>query len=229
MEFKDALKRPCSDFDVRESQRIGGPIFEWQYAEDAAFFHFKQYFEAIHRGGLVINQDNYKRIGSEDRGIRFVLRALTVYLRNWWAKKNPTKEGRARKPDGLGISPGGRVIEVIEVKPARQCSDAEIQLNEVIDKIRDGLVAYHEEKAIERGVSLPFDPMAIVVKGSPWKPKGAALVVTPRATEWVKENAWICFKPTVRPSANGVLPPDGVILYEIHVLRHSAFPDTMVV
>jgi hypothetical protein len=140
MELRDILNRPCNDFEVRRSRRVGGPIFEWQYAEDAAFVHFAKYFEAVHRGALVINQDNYKRVGSEDRQIRFVLEALSVYFRNWWSKKNSTREGRARKPDGLGISPGGRMIEVIEVKPADLRGEAEIQLHKVIDKIRDGLV-----------------------------------------------------------------------------------------
>jgi hypothetical protein len=219
MEFKHVLNRTCHDFEVRESRRIDGPIFEWQYAEDAAFSHFREYFEAVHRGGLVINQDNYKRVGSEDRQIRFVLKALSVYLRNWWSKKNPTREGRARKPDGLGISPGGRVIEVIEVKPAKLAAEADIQLHEVIDKIRDGLVAYYEEKSIERGISLPFDPTSIVVRGSPWRPRDHELIVMPKAAAWVKENAWICFRPTVRPSPSGVFPDDGVILYEIHVPR----------
>ena len=219
MELRDILNRPCNDFEVRRSRRVGGPIFEWQYAETAAFVHFAKYFEAVHRGGLVINQDNYKRVGSEDRQIRFVLEALSIYLRNWWSRKNPTREGRARKPDGLGISPGGRVIEVIEVKPADLRREAEIQLHEVIGKIRDGLVTYYKEKSIERGISLPFDPEAIVVKGSPWRPKGDELVIAPKTAAWAKENAWICFGPTVRPSASGVLPADGVILYEIHVPR----------
>jgi hypothetical protein len=120
------------------------------------------------------------------------------------------------------------IQEIIKKDTAGKRQNPEVRylaaVNEVIDKIRDGLVAYHEEQTIERGISLPFDPMAIVVKGSPWKPKSSSLVVAPRATEWVKENAWICFKPTVRSSANGILPPDGVILYEIHVLRHSSFP-----
>jgi hypothetical protein len=53
------------------------------------------------------------------------------------------------------------VIEVIEVKPADLRGKAEIQLHEVIGKIRDGLVAYYKEKSIERGISLPFDPTAI--------------------------------------------------------------------
>jgi hypothetical protein len=78
MEFKHVLNRTCHDFEVRESRRIDGPIFEWQYAEDAAFSHFREYFEAVHRGGLVINQDNYKRVESEDRQIRFILKALSV-------------------------------------------------------------------------------------------------------------------------------------------------------
>jgi hypothetical protein len=219
MELKSILNRSCHDFEVRESRRIDGAIYEWKYAEDAAFFHFKKYFEAVHRGGLVINQDDYKRVGSEDRQICFVLKALSVYLRNWWSKKNPTREGRARKPDGLGISPGARVIEVIEVKPAKMAAEAEIQLHEVVGKIRDGLAAYYEEKSIDRGISLPFDPASIVVKGSPWRPRDNELIVTPDDTAWAKENAWICFRPTIRPSASGVCPEDGVILYEIHTPR----------
>jgi hypothetical protein len=219
MQLKDILSRPCRDFDLRASRRLGGPIFEWQYAEDAAFTHFRKFFQTAHHGGLVINQDNYKRVGSEDRQIRFILKALSLYLRNWWAKRNPTREGRARKPDGLGISPGGRVIEVIEVKPADMREEAEIQLHEIIGKIKDGLVAYYKERSIERGISLPFDPTAIVVKGSPWRPNGDELVVAPNAAAWLTENAWICFKPTVRLSQNGILPEDGVVLYEIHVPR----------
>jgi hypothetical protein len=57
------------------------------------------------------------------------------------------------------------------------------------------------------------------VKGSPWRPKGDELVIAPKTAAWVKENAWICFGPTVRPSASGALPADGVVLYEIYVLR----------
>jgi hypothetical protein len=140
--IEDVLNRPCSDFRVRKSHRIASPIFEWQFAEDAAFFYFRNYFETVYRGGLVINQANYRRVDSEDRQIRFVLDALSVYLRNWWSKTDPKREGGARKPDGLVISPGGRVLEVIEVKPADMRQAAEIQLLEVIGKIRDGLEAY---------------------------------------------------------------------------------------
>jgi hypothetical protein len=215
--IEDVLNRPCSDFRVRRSRRIASRVFEWQYAEDTAFFYFRNYFEALYRGGLVINQANYLRVDSEDRQIRFVLNALSVYLRNWWSKANPKREGGARKPDGLGISPGGRVIEVVEVKPADMRHEAEIQLNEVIGKIRDGLEAYYEERSIERGISLPFDPKAIVVKGSSWRPKGNELVIPLKSPDSVTENAWICFKPSVRPSQSGTLPEEGVILYEIHV------------
>jgi hypothetical protein len=86
-----------------------------------------------------------------------------------------------------------------EVKPAKLAAEANIQLHEVIDKIKDGLVAYYEEKSIERGISLPFDTTSIVVRGSPWRPRDDELIVMPKAAAWVKENAWICFRPTVRP------------------------------
>jgi hypothetical protein len=92
-------------------------------------------------------------------------------------------------------------------------------LHEVIGKIRDGLVTYYKERSIERGISLPFDPESIVVRGSPWRPRGDELVVAPKAAAWIKENSWICFKPTVRLSASGARPEDGVILYEIHGQR----------
>jgi hypothetical protein len=138
MDFKVAVNLSCRDLPCRGSRTYGG-IGEWYYAETAAFERFQSNFLNRHRGGLVINQDNYKGVGSQDRGIVYVLSSLRDYFRNWWSRRNPSREGGSRKPDGLGISPGGRVIEIIEVKPSNRYLEAVDQLNEMIEKIKDGL------------------------------------------------------------------------------------------
>lgn len=212
MDFKDAVNVPCRDLPCRGSRTYRG-IGEWYYAETAAFERFQSNFLQRHRGGLVINQDNYKREGSQDRGIDYVLRALREYFRNWWSRQNPSREGGSRKPDGLGISPNGRVIEIIEVKPANRYLEAVDQLNEMIEKIKDGLQASNEERYMGC-------PVHVDVKGSIWKPEGRYLVERLPDVAGADEEAWICFKPTLT-LPDGSVPVNGVILYEIHALKKA--------
>jgi hypothetical protein len=130
------LPRPeCSG-----SRKIDKGIDEWLYAEIAACLLFRTDFLKRKSGGVVVTQLTYNTLATPtDPDIQFVFDAMSVYFRNWWSPKNPNREGGFRKPDALGISPGGREIEIIEVKPQDRYQEGIDQLNEMIGKIKKGL------------------------------------------------------------------------------------------
>jgi hypothetical protein len=206
----------CSGVPCRPSRRFSGGISEAGFAEEVAYYGFREDFLKRHVGGLVVSQLDYKKIAAcDDPGIQFVLSAMQTYFRNWWSRNNPEHEGRARKPDGLGISKGGHEIEIIEVKPLNNYQDGVEQLNEMIEKISTGLMDYYTELTPPGKVTrVPFDPSRQTVKGSHWKPGPSIEVVHLRQTS--NSYDWICFKPTKRTLRSGARPVDGVILYEVH-------------
>jgi hypothetical protein len=218
MNIEDVVDFLCFGLPTRGSRKLDKGIDEWLFAETAAFAGFRNYFLGENPGALVINQLNYKTIESNrDPGLQFVLDALDVYFRNWWSPKNRSREGGARKPDGIGISQDGKLIEIIEVKPWYMHSDGSKQLDEMINIILDGLQSYYKEECMRSASSLSFNPDYIKVIASPWKPKkDAGLVVPLPDSAGTGEIAWICFKPTRRALPDGSFPRDGVILYEIH-------------
>jgi hypothetical protein len=216
----------CLGLPTRSSQKVDKGINEWSYAENAAFFHFGNDFLKRHRGGVIVNQLTWSILETHrDPGIQFILKAMKVYFRNWWSQSNTSRPGGFRKPDGMGISPGGKVIEIIEVKPNKNeyYNAGLAQLNEMTDKIKSGLDSWYKEESILRSHTPIINPLySTTVKGSPWRPQGPELVV-PIINSKHDEIAWICYKPTRRMrSDKGKLPEDGIILYEIHNLdRHK--------
>jgi hypothetical protein len=74
------------------------------------------------------------------------------------SRKPRTGEDGFRKPEGLGISPGGREIEIIEVKPQGRHQEGVDQLNVMIPKIKDGLSSYYKEKSLSTGSCPSFNP-----------------------------------------------------------------------
>src|SRR5262249_51159324 len=156
---------------------------------------------------------DYHRVATPtDPTVQFVLEAMQVYFRNWWSKKDASRPGGFRKPDGLGISPNGNTIEIIEVKPYYLYRDGVQQLNEMIDIIKGGLQSYYQEESARRMASVGPDPSNyITVKGSPWRPSGEGLEI-PLLDPSSKEIAWICFRPTLRPAEGVNNPIDGVTL-----------------
>jgi len=223
-DIAEVLDLMCIGLPTRGSTTSSAGIDDWLVAETAAFLEFRSDFLSRNPGGIVVNQLTYKNIAKpSDPDTQFVLDALQVYFRNWWSPRNVSREGGFRKPDGLGISSGGTVIEIIEVKPVKYYQDGVDQLNDMITRIRQGLQATYDEKSIESGMSPSFNPSyATTVKGSPWKPSGQDLVF-PLFGSGNNEIAWICFKPTKRPLADSTVPIDGVILYEIHNIPKPQF------
>jgi hypothetical protein len=129
----------CLGLPCRESSTGPAGVPDWLVAETAAFLMFRSDFLSRYPGGIVVNQLTYRNIAKpSDPDTQFVLDALDVYFRNWWSPRNVSREGGFRKPDGLGISSGGRVIELIEVKPVKNYSDGVEQLNDMIERIKPG-------------------------------------------------------------------------------------------
>jgi hypothetical protein len=215
--FADLL---CQTYARRGSRKIEKGIDEWAWAEAGAYFQFEKDFKARHGGGIVLGQLTYKNLGTPtDPDTQFIIEALKVYFRNWWSPANVSREGGFRKPDGLGISPGGRVIEIIEVKPYHSAKEGTTQLNEMITKIKDGLNGYYQEECTRTATSVGPDPANYVtVKGSPWRPSGVGLVIPLLPDPRTEEVSWVCYRPTLRADAAEGAPPDGVILYEIHFI-----------
>jgi hypothetical protein len=168
----------CQTYSRRGSRNIEKGVDEWAWAEAGAYFQFENDFKARHGGGIVLGQLTYKNLGTPtDPATQFIIEALKVYFRNWWSPANVSREGGFRKPDGLGISPGGRVIEIIEVKPYHSAKDGTTQLNEMITKIRDGLNGYYQEECTRTATSVDRTlPMRDGERLS-WRPSGAGLVI----------------------------------------------------
>jgi hypothetical protein len=206
----------CQLFPRRGSQKLDKGIDEWLWAETAAYVQFEKDFKARHKGGTVVGQLTYQTISTPTNPtLQFILDAMKVYFKNWWSQKNASREGGFRKPDGLGISADGRIIEIIEVKPYYNSKDGASQLKGMIDILKDGLRRYYYEKSVQGGISAGPDPdNFITIKGSPWKPGKGDLEV-PLIGNPTNDIAWICYKPTLREENRA----DGVILYEIHSIE----------
>jgi hypothetical protein len=110
----------CKTYSRRGGRKIDKGIDEWLWAETGAYVQFDRDFRSRYGGGIVVGQLTYQRLATPtDPAIQFILDALQVYFRNWWSPKNLSREGGFRKPDGMGISPAGRIIEIIENKRDR--------------------------------------------------------------------------------------------------------------
>jgi hypothetical protein len=221
----------------RKEEKGSGYPRESLCAEFGAYKQFEKDFTKRHGGGIVIGQLTYQNLATRyDPATQFILDAMQIYFRNWWSKKSPTtrNEGGFRKPDGLGIAPGGRVIEIMEVKPATEdkyYQEGVNQLNEMIKILKDGLRAYYYEQCLKTGTSVGPDPdNYISIKGCPWKPSGSGLVLPLPSNPRTEAIAWICYRPTLRDAPNGGAVSDGIILYEIHHIektRQQKIPDDM--
>lgn len=210
----------CNLYPTRRSKRIykgiNKGVDEPEWAESAAYVQFEKYFKEKYKGGVVLGQLTYQSISTpRDPTVQFIIDAMQTYFRNWWSKTNPSNEGGHRKPDGLGISPDGRVIEVIEVKPHDRLKNGREQLGDMIEILRDGLRRHHYEQTL-KNISAPNPDNFITIKGSSWKPEKQGLEV-PLLGNLDIEIAWICFKPTLRIQDKD----DGVVLYEIHHIERD--------
>ena len=210
----------CQTYSRRPSRKTAGGFQEYDWAETAAYIQFEKDFKSRHKGGIVLNQLTYKLITTPtDTDIQFVLEALQEDFKNWWSSTNMSREGGYRKPDGLGISPGARIIELIEVKPYHSYQAGVTQLNEMISLIDFSLRAHYDKKSLREGMSPSYNPnYAVTIKGSPWKFSNDGLTIPLPVDAATGEIAWICFRPTLRQA--GV---DGVVLYEIHNIEKNRY------
>lgn len=210
----------CQAYSRRRSRKIVGAYQEYDWAETGAYVQFEKDFKSRHQGGIVLNQLTYQTIAvPNDPDVQFVIDALQEDFKNWWAKKNSSREGGFRKPDGLGISPGAKVIELIEVKPWDMYDEGVAQLNEMISLINFSLKAQYDKRSLRYGMSPSYNPeYATTVKGSAWKPSGEGLTVPLPVDPATGEIAWICYRPTIRK-----VESSGVILYEIHYIEKSRY------
>jgi hypothetical protein len=234
MDIQDVVDRLCLGYEKFPSRAIEGAINEPLYAEIGALGPFRTDFLRRYPGGLVLSQLDYQSVSTPgDANTQLILDALDTYFRNWWSRKNPSREGGFRKPDGMGIARGGSMIELMEVKPYDNYSDGLRQLNEMIGIVKDGLRGYYVERCTRDQATLAFDPStATVVRGTPWKPGPENLVVplipppvnalapgskgAQAAAQAANEISWICYKPNLRKLPDGSDPAAGVVLYEIH-------------
>src|SRR5262249_668811 len=220
-EIADSL---CLGYKKRGSERLVQGYFEWEFAETAAYFYFRKRFLENFPGGLVLGQRDYMtldtaRIG--DPTIQSVLDAMRVHFRNWWSRKNQSREGGFRKPDGFGIAPNASQIHIIEVKPWDRYPAGLRQLQEMIDITNNTISDYYKEKSVNQSPML--NPDFVSVKGAPWKPKKEELVYPLPYASASSEIAWICFKATTRRLDIA----DGVILYEIHSIPRDQYGDAV--
>ncbi|HMA73718.1 MAG TPA: hypothetical protein VKP67_19880 [Xanthobacteraceae bacterium] len=219
LEIADSL---CLGYEKRTSEQPVQGVFEWQFAETAAYFYFRKFFLDTFSGGFVLGQLDYKtadtaRLG--DPTIQSVLDAMRIHFRNWWSRTNYSREGGFRKPDGFGIAPNATQIWIIEVKPWNRANDGVTQLQEMITITGNAISDYYKEQSINQSPML--NPDFVTVKGAPWKPRGGQLVYPLPYGVQNSEIAWICFKPTIRSTSLA----DGVILYEIHTMQKDKYRD----
>jgi hypothetical protein len=218
----------CLGYANRGSRELDKGVYEWQFAEAAAYFNFRRDFLARYSGGFVTGQLDYKSEETPKHGdpsIQAVIDAMRVHFRNWWSRANVSREGGFRKPDGFGIAPEAKVIEIIEVKPLKNYNDGVTQLKEMITITSAAIADYCREREIQ-GQSAMIQTYGTKVQGSSWRPKNEESVFPlPYAGE-NNEISWICFKPC-RRVIDSAPPVDGVILYEIHTISKPQYQQHM--
>jgi hypothetical protein len=127
-----------------------------------------------------------------------VMEALTKDFRNW------SKDRDYRKCDALGLAPGARVGELIEVTTGDNALSAITQIQVKLAILRETVERIHE---------LSFD-----WRPSPWRPSPDQQFYALPSRQ-PGEVRYLCYFPTVRLAA-----PPGVILYEVHVITRPTVP-----
>jgi len=223
--------QPVTDASGVETPGRGLYVNEWQYAQAGAFMQFRTYFVGKYGGGLVVGEGGMggldenewrKALQTNDRWINFFVDAMRDRFRNWWSKKNASRPGGFRKPDGMGISPGGKVIELIEVKPHYMYADGKAQLDESVEIVRNALTDHYNLECIKEGRSIEFNPVATQIRAAEFRPKHPYLSIPIVTDPKQNEIAWVCYKPTLRLLPSGAMPAAGVVLYEIHNVDRRA-------
>jgi hypothetical protein len=120
-----------------------------------------------------------------------ILQALSTDFRRFLRDRD------FRKPDVMGISADGGIVEFLEVTTVGRKDSAAKQLRDKLDTVRNTV-----EKIMQ--ASLPIDWRA-----ADWRPPVDQLAMPLPSKP--REVRWLCFVPTYQED-----PPRGVILYGVH-------------
>jgi hypothetical protein len=126
-----------------------------------------------------------------------ILDALAHDFRRWVRHRD------YRKCDVLGIANDGLTAELIEVTTGDNAASAIAQV--------------HSKLAILRETVNQIHHMSVDWRASAWKPSSSQMFYLLDATP--HQIRYICYMPTFRAMA-----PDGVTLYEVHVLARQPVP-----
>lgn len=170
---------------------------------------FREYFIRKFPTGIVISELEYMGRTTSPSGsptplrtfgrpkLNQILDALAHDFRRW------VRPGDYRKCDVLGIANDGRNAELLEVT--------------TVDNAASAIVQVHSKLAILRETVNRIHNMSVDWRATTWRPGPTQSFRVLDATS--HQIRYICYMPTFRAAA-----PQGVTLYEIHVLARQQVP-----